>query len=204
MTQTFVDGKRVPVTVLELPTLTVTQIKTDATDGYSAAQIAIGEKNKAPKKSLLAHLAKSKITKQPRWMREISLPQDSTLAVGDVLNPSDFLTAGDTITATSTSIGKGFAGVMKRYNFAGGPRTHGQSDRARATGSIGRGTTPGRVLPGKKMPGHMGDELVAVKNLKIISIDSEKNQLLVAGPVPGSRNKLVKITVTKKNNQNQE
>ena len=199
MSQTFVEGKRVPVTVLSLPAQIVSQIKTGEKDGYLAIQVAIGKKNRPSNKPQLSHLKPAKIEYQPRWFGEIILTdQASDLKPGDTLPITEIISVGDSINVTGTSLGKGFAGVMKRHGFAGGPRTHGQSDRSRAPGSIGRGTTPGRVLPGKKMAGHMGNVTITTKNLKVISIDPEKNEILVSGPVPGYRGQLVRLTVTKK------
>lgn len=199
MSQTFIKGKRVPATILDLPLQVVSQVKTTDKDGYTALQIAIDQKNSSPSKPLSIQLKKAKLTHQPKWIREIRLPENSKLKPGDSLPIANIAAPGDKVTVTGTSIGKGFAGVMKRHGFAGGPRTHGQSDRSRAPGSIGRGTTPGRVLLGKKMPGHMGAVTIVVKNLTVISLDSDKRQLLVSGPVPGSRNQLLKLAITHKN-----
>lgn len=198
MTQAFVDGKRVPVTILKLPTQVVSQIKTVDKDGYYSLQLSIDQKNKSPKKSLLTHLKKAKLTKQPKWLREIRLDQEPQLKVGESLPIDKIIAPGDTVSVTGISIGKGFAGVMKRFGFAGGPKTHGQSDRSRAPGSIGRGTTPGRVLPGKKMPGHLGASTAVTKNLTVLAVDLDKNQLSVSGPVPGAKKQLLKLTVTRK------
>ena len=199
MTQAFVEGKRVPVTVLKLPSQVVSQVKTADKDGYYSLQLSIDKKNKSPKKSLSAHLKKAKLTKQPKWLREIRLDQEPQLKVGDNLPLGEIVAPGDTVSVTGVSIGKGFAGVMKRHGFGGGPKTHGQSDRSRAPGSIGRGTTPGRVLPGKKMPGHLGTSTAVTKNLRILSVDLDKHQLSVSGPVPGARKQLLKLTITRKN-----
>jgi len=202
MTQTYIDGRRVPVTVLNLPIHVVTQVKSsEQKDGYDSLQVAIGQKTKSANKPLGKHLSKAKVKNQPKWIREIKINETTELKPGDNLPLTDIITEGDLVNVTGITIGKGFAGVMKRHGFGGGPRTHGQSDRGRAPGSIGRGTTPGRVLPGKKMAGRMGGVTAVTKNLKVVSIDSDKNQLLVSGPVPGAKNQLLKLTVTKKNTQ---
>jgi large subunit ribosomal protein L3 len=127
-----------------------------------------------------------------RYLREIRLTDTKGIKVGDSVDVSLF-EPGDIIDITGISKGKGFAGVVKRYNFAGGPKTHGQSDRHRAGGSIGAGTSPGRVLKGTKMPGHMGNEQVTARNLEVIKVDSEKNIMLVKGAVPGAKNGILMI-----------
>lgn len=201
MSQVFSpEGKRLPVTILSLPPQKLVKVVDLKKHGYTALQIAIGQKNQSPNKPLAGNLKASKIKKLPRWIREIRLTDDeqTDLKAGDLLPLDQIIAPGDTIKATSTSKGKGFSGVVKRWNFGGGPKTHGQSDRLRAPGSIGRGTTPGRVLPGKKMAGHMGDSTVSVTNLKVVSLDLEANQLTVSGPIPGPKGALVRLTVTNK------
>ncbi len=203
MTQSFPEGKRTPVTVLDIPKQTISQLKNTDNDGYSAVQVAIGQKNKPSGKSLNGHLKKLKLKKEPQWLREIKLQDEKEiedLKVGDDLPIADIISEKDTINATAISKGKGFAGVIKRHNFKGAARTHGQT-RQRHGGSIGRTTTPGRVLPGKKMPGRMGSENKTVTNLKVLKIDLDNNQIWVSGPVPGSRNQLVTLTITQKTKQ---
>lgn len=193
MTQTFVEGKRIPLTVLTVDPHMVISSKTIEKDGYQASVIGIGNKKKS-NKPMSGFLKKTGTGVIPRIIREV--PTDET----ESMNLSEILTAGSTVNVTALSKGKGFSGVMKRWNFAGGPRTHGQSDRGRAPGSIGRGTTPGRVLKGKHMPGHMGDTNVTIENLKIHSFDAETGTLQITGAIPGSRGAIAKVTITKSQN----
>lgn len=186
MGQAFVKGIRVPVTKVVAGPCVVTQIVREDKNGYWAVQLGFGEK------------------KAPRFLREVRLSEEPKFKVGDEIVVSEIFSEGDTISVTGTSKGKGFAGVIKRWGFAMGPRTHGQSDRLRAPGSIGQGTTPGRVWKGKKMAGRMGGETVMVKNLKIISIDPKNNELTISGPVPGTAKGLLvikKLRGEKKNEQ---
>jgi len=195
MGQTFVETTRVPVTYVEAGPCVVTQIKKEKKDGYWGIQIGFGEKKiKNITKPMQGHLrGVTKDKKTPRFLREIRLDKEPDFKVGDEIKVSDIFSEGDVITITGTSKGKGFAGVVKRWGFAGGPRTHGQSDRPRSPGSIGQGTTPGRVHKGKKMAGRMGGETVTVKSIKVISIDPEKNEMAVLGPVPGAPKGLIII-----------
>lgn len=196
--QAFVDGKRAPVTMLDLPEQKILRLNTPDKQGYSSLQVAIGKKTKAPNRPLAGHLKKAGLETQPAFIREIRLDPKAelTLKPGDSLDPLSTLSSGDLVKVTAISKGKGFSGVMKRHGFAGGPRTHGQSDRQRAPGSIGRGTTPGRVLPGKKMPGRMGGVTATVKNLKVLEVTDK--QVKIAGLVPGPRGGLVTLSVIKK------
>ena len=188
MDQAFVGTTRVPVTYVETGPCVVTQIKKEKSDGYWAIQIGFGEKKiKNVSKPMQGHLrgvTKDKIV--PRFLREVRFEKEPEFKVGDEIKVSDIFSEGDVITVTGTSKGKGFAGVVKRWGFGGGPRTHGQSDRPRSPGSIGQGTTPGRVHKGKKMAGRMGGDTVTVKSIRVISIDAEKNEMAVLGPVPGA------------------
>ena len=192
MSQTFVEGRRVPVTKVMAGPCVVTQIKKEDKDGYWAVQLGFGEKRiKNVTKPLQGHLKKSQKSKLksqnslPRYLREVRLEKEPELTVGDTIKASDIFRVGDIIQVTGTSKGKGFAGVVKRWGFAGGPRTHGQSDRERAPGSIGQTTTPGRVFKGKKMAGRMGGERVTLKNLQVVSVNPETNEIDISGPVPG-------------------
>ena len=193
MSQTFVEGRRVPVTKVVAGPCVVTQIKKEDKDGYWAVQLGFGEKRiKNVTKPLQGHLKSFiKDNKAPRFLAEVRLDKEperitgEALAVGDTIAASDIFSVGDIIQVTGTSKGKGFAGVVKRWGFAGGPRTHGQSDRERAPGSIGQTTTPGRVFKGKKMAGRMGGERVTLKNLQIVSVNPETNEIEISGPVPG-------------------
>jgi len=190
-------GNRLVITNIKADPLTITQIKTKAKDGYWAIQCAQGKKsNKSLTQPLKKHLKKAKLNQSPRFLREIRLQQETKLKLGDQIKVTDVFQSGDKVKVTGTSKGRGFAGVIKRWGFAGGPRTHGQSDRRRAPGSIGQGTDPGRVWKGKKMPGHFGHATKSVTGLQIISFDSDKHLLIVAGTVPGPRNSLLKITKT--------
>jgi large subunit ribosomal protein L3 len=189
MTQMFRDsGKAEAVTAVVAGPCTVIQLKKDSKEGYNAAQLGFGEAKKM-KSARRGHL---KEMGNYRYLREIRLTDTKGIKVGDSVDVSLF-EPGDIIDITGISKGKGFAGVVKRYNFAGGPKTHGQSDRHRAGGSIGAGTSPGRVLKGTKMPGHMGNEQVTARNLEVIKVDSEKNIMLVKGAVPGAKNGILMI-----------
>jgi len=196
MTQIFApDGRVVPVTVIEVGPCFVTQIRTQERDGYQAVQIGFGavkrltsperglvEKSKAP---LLRHL------------RELRIDDLAGFEVGQKLDASVFK-AGDVVDVVGTSKGKGFAGVIKRHHFRGGPRTHGQSDRERAPGSSGSTTTPGRVFKGTRRAGQMGNVRGTVQNLEVVEADGERNMLLLRGAVPGARNGLLLIKTARK------
>ncbi len=189
MTQIFrEDGKVVPVTVIEAGPCVVTQVKTKETDGYEAVQLGYGVV-KRRNKPQTGHLKNSRLS---RYLREVSTDDTSEFAVGQTIGV-DIFEAGEKVDIIGTSKGRGFAGVMKRWNFGGGPRTHGQSDRARAPGSIGGGTTPGKVYKGLKMGGHMGNRRITVKALEIVEIDAERNLLMIKGGIPGATNSLIQI-----------
>ena len=189
MTQIFrEDGIVVPVTVVEAGPCVVTQVKTKETDGYDAVQLGFGDVKRRNKPES-GHLKSSRLS---RYLREVATDDTSEFEVGQTIGV-DIFEAGEKVDVIGTSKGRGFAGVMKRWNFRGGPRTHGQSDRARAPGSIGGGTTPGKVYKGLKMGGHMGNRRITVKGLEIIEIDTERNLLLVKGGIPGATNSLVQI-----------
>src|SRR3972149_9259794 len=177
MSQSFVEARRVPVTAVVAGPCVVTQLKTPEKDGYWAVQLGFQEKKiKNVTKPLQGHLKGAiKDKKAPRFLREVRLSGDSGLKKGDQVLLSDVLKVGDFVAVIGTSKGKGFQGVVKRWGFHGGPRTHGQSDRERAPGAIGSGTTPGRVYKGKKMAGKMGVKRVTVKILKVLAVDREKN-----------------------------
>ena len=195
MSQTFVEGTRVPVTWITVGPCVVTQIKNPDTDGYWAVQLGFGKKEiKNITKPLQGHLrGVTQEKKAPRFLREIRLEAKPDFKVGDVLKLVDVFKIGDLVNVTGISKGKGFAGVVKRWHFAGGPKTHGQSDRLRAPGSIGQGTTPGRVYKGKHMAGRMGQDRITVKNLIVAEMDSEKDKIALSGPVPGSTGSLLLI-----------
>jgi len=189
MTQIFRDnGKAEAVTAIEAGPCLVTQLKTAAKEGYNAAQLGFGQAKRlnSPQKG---HL---KETGQFKYLREFRLDDAEAVKVGDKVDVSLFK-AGDLVDVTGVSKGKGFAGVVKRHHFAGGPKTHGQSDRHRAPGSIGATTSPGRVFKGMRMAGHMGNNRVTVRHLEVSEADPDRNLLLVKGAVPGARNEILLI-----------
>jgi large subunit ribosomal protein L3 len=188
MTQLFQDDGEVVVTAIEAGPCFVTQVKIEANDGYDAVQLGFGDAKRinSPQKG---HL---KGAGQLRYLREFDVDDISSVQVGQKIDV-DMFKPGDLIDVTGVSKGKGFAGVVKRHHFAGGPKTHGQSDRHRAPGSIGATTSPGRVLKGTRMAGHMGNRRVTVRNLKVLDVDSARHLLLVKGAVPGSKKGLLLI-----------
>jgi len=201
MSQKFADdGLRVSFTQIQAGPCVVVDIKTKERDGYQALLLGFGEKreDKIPK-PVLGKLKKAGIKQRPAFLRELRLDDEVNVAlkIGDVISAGDVLKQGDLVNVSGISRGKGFAGVVKRWSFAGGPATHGQSDRPRAPGSIGAGTNPGRVFKGKKMPGRMGNDRITVRNLEVVNIDSEKNIIQVKGGVPGGRGGLVVIRKSK-------
>jgi len=197
MTQAFVEGKRIPLTVLTVDPHVVISSKTTEKDGYESTVLAIGSKKKL-NKPLAGHFKKLGIDKTPKHLREVSTIEGAEMK--SEINLSEVLVPGTKVSVTSMSKGKGTSGVMKRHGFHGGNRTHGQSDRSRAPGSISRGTTPGRILPGKKMAGIMGGENVALRNLTIHSYDPATGILQITGAIAGGRGALAKIVITKKSN----
>ena len=189
MTQIFRDnGKAEAVTAIEAGPCTVTQVKTAAKEGYNAVQLGFGEVKRlnSPQRGHLKEL------EQFKYLREFRVADIEGVQVGDKVDVSLFKT-GDLVDVSGVSKGKGFAGVVKRYHFAGGPKTHGQSDRHRAPGSIGAGTSPGRVLKGKRMPGHMGNRKVTVRHLEVFEADPARNLLLIKGAVSGGSKGLLLI-----------
>jgi len=195
MSQAFVEDTRVPVTWVKVGPCTITQIKSEDKDGYWAVQLGFGErKTKNTPKPILGHIRGAyKDNKAPRFLREVKLSEKPEFGVGDKITITDVFKRGDMVAVTGTSKGKGFAGVVKRWRFKGGPKTHGQSDRQRAPGSIGQGTTPGRVYKGKKMAGRMGNDTVTVKNLIVVKVDEVNEKLALSGPVPGKPDGLLMI-----------
>ncbi len=189
MTHVYDDaGHFVPVTVVEAGPCSVTQVKTPAKDGYNGVQLGFGEVRESKlTQGQLGHLGE---ISPLRHLREFRTVGEAEVAVGDTVTAAQF-TQGQRLTVTSTSKGKGFAGVMKRHGYHGGKRTHGQSDRERAPGSIGAGTSPGRVFKGTRMAGHMGAERVSVKNVMVVRIEEERNVVLLKGPVPGNNGAIV-------------
>jgi large subunit ribosomal protein L3 len=186
MTQLFQEGgETVAVTVIQAGPSVVTQVKSRDRDGYDAIQVGFIE-NKV-KQSQLSSPEKGHLRglENVRYLREFRTDDISSVKYGDKVDVG-FLKQGDLINITGFSKGRGFAGVVKRYHFAGGPKTHGQTDRHRAPGSIGSTTFPGRVLKGKRMAGHMGNKRVTARNIEVIQVDPERNLLLVKGAVPGA------------------
>lgn len=196
-TQRFLmDGTRIPVTEISVPDNAVVQIKTQEKDNYTAMQIGIGKK-KSPTKALLGHVKKNNHTVVPSRIREVRIDKaesENMPKAGDFLKVEEVFKPGDVVDVTGISKGKGFAGGVKRHHFRGGPKTHGQSDRERAPGSIGQTTTPGRVYKGKRMAGHMGHVRVTIKNLKVVGVDEINKKLYVEGLIPGPKNSIVEIT----------
>jgi len=192
MTQIFDEfGNIIPVTILKVGPCVVTQVKTKLKDGYDSIQIGYGNVlSKTLTQPELGHLQKSNI--QPlKYLKEFRLTDESEFSVGQVLNVDSF-SPGQFVNIKGKSIGKGFSGLQKRHNFTRGPMTHGSKNH-RAPGSIGMGTTPGRVLPGKKMAGQLGNKITTIKKLKVIQINSEENVLVLKGSVPGKPGNLLSI-----------
>ena len=193
MTQIFDEsGNIVPVTIIKVGPCIVTQIKTKVKDGYDAIQVGYSNiSNKLLTQSELGHLRKSNI--QPlKYLKEFRIDNVTEFEVGQVLNV-DLLSIDQLVNIKGKTIGKGFSGLQKRHNFTRGPMTHGSKNH-RAPGSIGMGTTPGRVLPGKKMAGQLGNKLTTIKKLKIIQLSLEENILIIKGSVPGKPGNLLSIT----------
>jgi large subunit ribosomal protein L3 len=182
MTQVFLpDGTMVGVSVVQITPNTVTRVRTEERDGYSAVQLGAGERKKITK-PLAGQL---KDLPRVRNIREFRLESVDDYSVGQQIAVGDIFAEGDLVHVTGVSKGQGFAGTVKRHNFSRGPKTHG-SDNYRKPGSIGPGTTPGRVYKGLKMGGHMGHERVTIKKLRVIRVDAERNLILVKGSVPGA------------------
>ena len=197
MTQVFSeDGNAVPVTIIEAGPCFVTQVRTLEKNGYSAIQLGYSEvKAKKLTQGQLGHLERNSLPPL-RFLREFRIKKPD-VKEGDKVDVSQF-EVGGRVDVVGISKGKGFAGTVKRHNFSGGPKTHGQSDRHRAPGSVAATTTPGRVFKGKKMSGHMGSERVSSQNLKVMLVDLDKNLIGVNGSVPGPRGGLVVIKEARK------
>ncbi len=193
MTQIFSDdGLVVPVTIVEAGPCYVTQKKTREKDGYIAVQIAFQDKKeKRTSKAMQGHFAKAKVGNK-RIVREFRFSDYEELEVGTELK-ADRFSAGDQVMVSAVSKGKGFQGVVKRHNFAGGPKTHGQSDRLRAPGSIGQSSYPSRVFKGIKMAGRMGNDRITLKNVPVVKVDAENNLIYLKGSIPGAKNSIVEI-----------
>ncbi len=192
MTQVFSPrGEAFGVTVVEAGPCVVVQIKTEEKDGYGAIQLGFGARKRLndPQRGHMKRLG------QFRYLREVRVDDPNAYEIGQKLG-AELFEEGDIIDVAGRSKGKGFAGGIKRYHFHGGPKTHGQSDRHRSPGSIGSGTTPGRVRKGLHMAGHMGDDRVTIRNLKVFESNPARGLLLIQGPVPGAVNGLVRIRKT--------
>lgn len=194
MTQIYNDkGEAIPVTVMEVGPCFVTQIKSSDKDGYGAIQLGFGESRRL-NKPLRGHL---KQLPPLKYLREVRTSNIANYQVGQKLNVSLFK-VGDLVDVSGISKGKGHAGVVKRHHFAGGPKTHGQSDRLRRPGASGATTTPGRVLKGLRMAGQMGNQKTTVLNLEVVSVDQERNLLAVKGAVPGATGGIVFVRKARK------
>lgn len=193
------QGQRVPLTLIHSLPLVIIGIKTKQKDGYNGLKVGFGSKK-------TSNLTKAEIGvykkaglegNLPRFLREVKVNEDvlknDQLKPGMQITIADVFSTGDMVVVTGISKGKGFQGVVRRHHFKGGPATHGQSDRERAPGAIGSGTTPGRIYKGKRMAGRMGNQTTAVKNLRVVSVDGDKNILTIKGLIPGGRNAVVMI-----------
>lgn len=194
MTRVFDDqGRNIPVTVIQAGPCTVTQIKNSEKDGYVSVQVGFEDKKeKHSNKPETGHFARADV-KPMRFLREFKIAGDEQeLHLGDQIKV-DIFTVGETVKVTGWSKGKGFQGVVRRHKFSGGPKTHGQSDRLRAPGSLGQSSYPSRVFKGLKMAGRMGNEKVTVRNLRVVRVDPDNNVIMIKGGVPGPNSGLVII-----------
>jgi large subunit ribosomal protein L3 len=198
MTQLFDEnGEVVPVTVIEAGPCPVVQVKTPQNDSYAAAQLGFGKiRSKLVNKPLGGHFKKAGL-EPTRWLREGEISPKEAVKVGETLTVG-ILKVGDKVNVTGTTKGLGFQGAVRRHHFRGGPKTHGQSDRLRAPGSIGASSYPSRVWKGTRMAGQMGNVRQTAKNLSVIAVDPKSNLLLLKGSVPGKINNLLKITLSKR------
>jgi large subunit ribosomal protein L3 len=192
MTQIFDEsGNIVPVTILKVGPCVITQVKTENLDGYKAIQIGYSNVlNKSLNQPELGHLQKSNI-QALKYLKEFRIEKENEFEVGQILKV-DLFSPGQVVNIKGKTIGKGFSGLQKRHNFTRGPMTHGSKNH-RAPGSIGMGTTPGRVLPGKKMAGQLGNKITTIKKLKVIQLNLEENILVIKGSVPGKPGNLLSI-----------
>ena len=186
------DGSSVPVTLIKAEPCQISQIKTEETDGYNAVQIAYSEKKATQiSKPISGHLEKAGLKGLTKF-GEFRVDEPNDFNLGEAISVESF-TVGQKIKITGQSIGKGFAGLQKRHNFSRGPMTHGSKNH-RLPGSIGAGTTPGRVYPGKKMAGRLGNKVTTITNSEVLLIDIDENILVLKGSVPGKRKNMLKIT----------
>lgn len=193
MTRVFnQEGQAIAVTVIEAGPCPVVQVKTKEREGYDAIQLGFGEKRKKLfTQPLLGHFTRAKVEPK-RILKEMRTENSDKFKTGQELKV-DLFSVGEKVSVTGISKGLGFQGMVRRYKFRGGPKTHGQSDRLRAPGSIGGSSYPSRVFKGQKMPGRMGGEKLTIKNLEVVGVDAEKNLLLLKGAVPGKRNSYLTI-----------
>ena len=188
------SGNVVPIAILKVGPCFITQIKTFVKDGYNSIQLGYGiTANKSLTQSELGHLQKYNL-RPLRYLKEFRVNKVEGFRIGQILNVSSFL-PGQYVNIKGKSIGKGFSGLQKRHNFTRGPMTHGSKNH-RAPGSIGMGTTPGRVLPGKKMSGQLGNKFTTIKKLKVIQVNKKENILVVEGSVPGKPGNLLSIVLS--------
>lgn len=193
MTQTFDEQENLtPVTVIEVSPCPIVQVKNVASDGYVAVRVGFGKikpsRLKRPQQGVF-----KKVNAEPhKGLKEFRFDGAADLAVGNMLDVSMFQ-VGEIVDVTGKSKGRGFQGAVKRHHFRGGPKTHGQSDRLRAPGSVGASSSPSRVFKGTRMAGHMGDRQVTIRGLTVVRVDAERNLLLVKGAVPGARDQMVVI-----------
>jgi large subunit ribosomal protein L3 len=197
MTQIFVEGLALPVTLIEAGPCYVTQVRLPGKDGYSAVQLGFGEvRPKTLTGGELGHLKRNTLPPL-RFLREFRV-KNPDVAEGNQINVEQVFSIGESVDIIGTSKGKGFQGGVRRYHFKGHHKTHGTSDRERAPGSRGSTTTPGRVYKGARGPGHMGDRRITTQNLKIVLVDKDRNLIGVNGAVPGSKGSIVEIKETRK------
>jgi large subunit ribosomal protein L3 len=197
MTQIFVEGRALPVTLIEAGPCYVTQVRLPGKDGYSAVQLGFYEvRPKTLTGGQLGHLKRNTLPPL-RFLREFRM-KDPDVSEGDTVNVSQVFSTGDSVDVIGTSKGRGFQGGVRRYHFKGAHKTHGTSDRERAPGSRGSTTTPGRVYKGARGPGHMGNRRITTQNLKVVLVDEERNLIAVNGAVPGAKGSLVEIKETRK------
>jgi large subunit ribosomal protein L3 len=197
MTQIFVEGRALPVTLIEAGPCYVTQVRLPGKDGYSAVQLGFDEvRPKVLTSGQLGHLKRNTLPPL-RFLREFRL-KDPEVSEGDQVNVSQVFSTGEFVDIIGTSKGRGFQGGVRRYHFKGAHKTHGTSDRERAPGSRGSTTTPGRVYRGARGPGHMGNRRITAQNLKIVLVDNERNLIAVNGAVPGPKGSVVEIKETRK------
>ena len=194
MTQVFNEsGSLIPVTIVEAGPCVVTQVKTISTDGYDAVQIGYSDlKDKHSNKAQSGHFSKAN-AKAKRYLAEFQPVSNYDYKTGQEFGVSLFK-EGELVSVSGTSKGKGFSGVMKRHGFGGGPKTHGQREHPRSPGSIGQASDPSRVFKGMKMAGQYGNKKVSTRNLEIVSVVKQSNQLLIKGAVPGANNGIIYIS----------